>query len=67
MCSHSQIINRLRVLLSELQARASVNGQVKCDCGCDSSQQAEPEQQATGSVHDHREVCSSIDGCDSTR
>ncbi len=67
MCSHSQLLNQLRSLLFKIEARDLSKDPSKCSCGCVTKLQVESEQEEKVDAQDHREVCSSIDGCDTTR
>ncbi len=52
MCSHCQVINRLRALLAEFQARESAKGQVKCGCGHASLPPKDLQQQKEDDAHE---------------
>jgi hypothetical protein len=67
MCTHQTIINGLRTLLSELKARESNLDGDKENCGCDVPSRVGVKAQAAVQFEDHRELCASIDGCDTTR
>lgn len=67
MCSHSQIIARIRALLIELQARDVAKQHVHCGCSRSALPQRESDPQVENAAQDHRAVCASIDGCDPTR
>lgn len=67
MCTHLTIINKLRTLLTELKARESNRERNKVDCCCNVLSRVGAETQAAVQVEDHRELCASIDGCDTTR
>ncbi len=67
MCNHSQIINRLRELLFEIQACQSAEKLAISDYICSCSSEGKPDQQAVDRVPDQLEVCALMDGCDITR
>jgi hypothetical protein len=69
MCTHHSIITKLRTLLVELRDRESNlnSSRAECDCGCTEIPQVEEDSRAKQIVADHRALCASIEGCDTTR
>jgi hypothetical protein len=50
-----------------LKARESNRERNKVDCGCNVPSRVGAEIRAAVQVEDHRELCATIDGCDTTR
>jgi hypothetical protein len=69
MCNHHYIITKLRTLLAELRDRESnlSSSPAECDCGCTESPQTEEDSRSEQIIADHRALCASIEGCDTTR
>lgn len=67
MCSHHLLIDKIRTFVRELQASQSNRDPGSNACGCTASPKTNEALRAIEQVQDHRDVCSSIDGCDTTR
>lgn len=67
MCANCAFIDKLRSLLSEFHTRRENVESVEKDGGSAQLVDLELEHRSVDQVDDHRELCASIDGCDTTR
>jgi hypothetical protein len=67
MCVNCAFIDKLRSLLSEFHSRRESAESVERDGGSAHLVDLELERRSVEQVYDHRELCASIEGCDTTR